>query len=54
MSDEKECLHTDTELVVKSDKVRRVCKLCGEVVQEFGKEVIIEKVILPMPDVEKG
>lgn len=52
MNDEK-CPHTDTELVVKSGKVRRVCKLCGEVVEEFGKEVVIEKVIIPMSDVEK-
>ena len=53
MSEEKECEHPGTTLVMTKSKLKRVCVLCGEVLEDLSEEVTIEKVVLPMPDVEK-
>lgn len=53
MSDEK-CKHPETRIELTKSGVKRVCKICGRVVKDLADEVVIEKVILPIPDVEKG
>ena len=52
MSDEK-CKHLETQIRLTKSGVKRVCKVCGVIVKDLGEEVMIEKVILPMPNLEK-
>jgi len=53
MSNEK-CTHPKTQIRLTKSGIKRVCKVCGAIVKDLGEEVMIEKVILPMPDLEKG
>lgn len=53
MSDEKECTHIETQIKLTKSGVKRVCKNCGKIVKDLGDEVMIEKVVLPMPNLEK-
>ncbi len=52
MSDEK-CTHSDARIELTKSGIKKVCKICGKVLKDYGEEVTIEKVILPTPDVEK-
>ena len=52
MSDEK-CKHSETRIELTKSGIKRVCKVCGEVVGDLSEEVTIEKVVLPTPDLEK-
>ena len=47
------CKHTETRIVARKSSIRRVCKACGKVLKDFSEEVTIEKVVLPVSDVEK-
>ena len=49
----EKCNHSETEVKLTKSGVKRVCKVCGAVVKDLSEEVTIEKVILPMPDLEK-
>lgn len=53
MNDEK-CNHSDTQIKLTKSGVKRVCKNCGKIVKDLGDEVMIEKVVLPMPNLEKN
>ena len=52
MSDEQ-CTHSETQIRLTKSGIKRVCKDCGAVVKDLSDEVTIEKVILPMPNLEK-
>jgi len=54
MTDEKEkCTHSETQIRLTKSGIKKVCKICGAIIKDYGEDVTIEKVILPMPDVEK-
>lgn len=53
MDDEKKCTHPETQIRLTKSGIKRVCKNCGAIIKDYGEDVTIEKVILPMPDVEK-
>lgn len=53
MNDEKECTHARTQIQLTKSGIKKVCKDCGTVVKDLSEEVTIEKVILPMPNLEK-
>ena len=52
MNDEN-CDHSETRIELTKSGIKKVCKVCGKVLKEMSEEVIIEKIILPLPDLEK-
>ena len=51
--DDRKCTHSETRIELTKSGIKRVCKGCGKILKDLGDEVTIEKVILPMPDLEK-
>ena len=53
MNDDEKCTHSETRIELTKSGIKKVCKICGAVIKSYDEEVTIEKVVLPVPDVEK-
>lgn len=53
MDDEKKCDHPETRVELTKSGIKKVCKICGAIIKDYGEDVTIEKVVLPEVNVEK-